>query len=181
MRAFLSVNLDPGLLGEISDIQERLKIIDGIKWVAPERMHITLQFLGEITQNQVIEIENALRRPAGQLSPFSISFRGIGAFPNVKKPRVIWLGIEEGKSKLRDIHKMIQDNLSFFEKDTRFSPHVTLGRSKKDARLVSDETVFSADISCRNKQYVDRFYLMKSTLYPSGPVYKPLKEIFLNQ
>ena len=183
MRTFLSVNLDSDVLSEVSEIQRRLKLksVDGIRWVAPERMHITLKFLGEVTQDQVIELEKSLHRPARRLSPFYISFRGIGAFPNPKKPRILWLGIEEGRVELQEIHKMIKDNLPFLAKDTQFTPHLTLGRSKNNAHLTLKDDLFSAEISCRNKLHVDRFYLMKSTLCPTGPVYEPLKKFFLNQ
>ncbi len=180
MRAFLSVNLDEKLRQEVGWIQNQLKKIEGFRWVNPERMHITLKFLGEITDSQVLELETALQPPPHKLQPFYISFQGIGAFPGEKNPRVLWLGVDQGAEELRKIHAFIQNKLPFqVKKEKRFQPHLTLARRKKNEPLAMDRGVFSENISCANWQYIDRFFLMKSTLHASGPVYQPVKEFFL--
>ncbi len=179
LRAFFAVNLETRILAEIREIQNRFRHLEGIRWVHPERMHITLAFLGEIEEDRVDRLSRALAGPAGKLTAFSLSFRGAGVFPNLKNPRVLWLGVDEGKKELRQIHALIQEALPYKERERRFSPHVTLGRRKKNAGLHLDAGLLSDEISCPGKQWVDRFHLMKSTLPPAGPVYESLQEYFL--
>ncbi len=179
LRAFFAVNLEPRIVEEIREIQNRFRHLEGIRWVHPERMHITLTFLGEIEQNRVDQLSRVLAEPAREVAAFSLSFRGAGVFPNLKNPRVLWLGVDEGREELRQIHALIQEALSYKERDRRFSPHVTLGRRKKNADLHLDAGLLSDEIFCPGKQRVDRFHLMKSTLQPAGPIYEPLQEFFL--
>lgn len=181
MRAFFAVNLDAEVLAEIDAIQNSFKHIEGIRWVAPAKMHITLQFLGEITRQRAEEIAAILSGPAHELPPFALSFRGTGVFPHPKDPRVLWLGIDEGRKELQRLYGLLRDLLPPAGKEASFRPHVTLGRRRKNTRLTLPAEILSREVACRNRQYVDRFALMRSHLYATGPVYETVETFFLKK
>ena len=192
MRTFLAINLDHIVKEDLMKIQEELKgRIKGIRWVNPQLLHITLKFLGETDNEQVEMMENPLRELAKKTASFRVSLARLGAFPSSTKPRVIWIGTGEGTAELgslakgigeifKDLHPSFNGNAARIRNE-KFRPHLTIGRRNKNKVFDAEPLIFKERWECRNRLYVDSFYLMKSILRPTGPLYIPLQEFLLNK
>lgn len=184
VRTFIAIKLTPEIISNISGVQEELKksVIE-VKWVKPENIHLTLKFLGHITPEELEKVKLATRETLKPFAPFEVSVSGLGAFPKIEYPRVIWVGIDKGKKELTKIASRIEENLAKigFAKEKRgFSPHLTLGRIKSlkgGERLI--ETFTKLKASNLGSMRVTKISIMKSELKPLGPVYTSLEEIDL--
>jgi 2'-5' RNA ligase len=181
MRCFLAIRLSQSLKNELGSFQEKLrnKGIKGFRWVNPELLHITLKFLGDLTPGQISLLEKPLQELAGKTASFYLSLKGLGAFPHKKRPRVLWYGIKDGAAEVIHLSMGIENitkqiKLPLQQKPKEITPHLTIGRQKNTAPFPFE--IFEQEWECKNRLYVDRFFLVKSTLYPSGPQYTPLKD-----
>jgi 2'-5' RNA ligase len=176
IRTFIAVELPERFIPEIERIESVLKA-PGIKLVEPKLVHITLKFLGDITEDKVEQIVSALS--GINCEPFEARIRGVGVFPKPSYIRVIWLGSE---GNFDTLHKEAERVLSpfKFEKDRNFSPHATLARVKmpgeKSELLEKIKKLEKLDLGTMK---VDSISLKKSTLTPNGPIYETLREINL--
>jgi 2'-5' RNA ligase len=180
IRTFIAVNLDQGIRARIGEAEQDFKI-KGIKLVEPELIHVTLKFLGYVDEGRIDEIAAALKKV--EVLPFTAHIRSIGGFPNERSPRVIWIGAEPGES-FTELNRQVEDRMAGigFERESRFKPHVTIGRVKFPDQeqkqrlpgLFEKYRNFEA-----GSMIVDRIYIMKSTLSPKGPKYEALREIVL--
>ena len=172
MRIFVAIEVsDKNVLNSIHKIQTELNI--KAKPVELHNMHFTVQFLGEVSEEMVGKISDALN--SIEFSSFSISFASIGVFPKPNSPRVIWIGTDDGVNKLEKLAEKIRSKLSHlgFSPDKKFKPHVTIFRVKnKIEDLPSKLEKFS---SCSfGKQLVSEIKLKKSELTSTGPIYTDL-------
>ena len=172
MRIFVAIEVsDKNVLNSIHKIQTELNI--KAKPVELHNMHFTVQFLGEVSEEMVGKISDALN--SIEFSSFSISFASIGVFPKPNSPRVIWIGTDDGVNKLEKLAELIRSKLSHlgFSPDKKFKPHVTIFRVKnKIEDLPSKLEKFS---SCSfGKQLVSEIKLKKSELTSTGPIYTDL-------
>ena len=172
MRIFVAIEVsDKNVLNSIHKIQTELNI--KAKPVELHNMHFTVQFLGEVSEEMVGKISDALN--SIEFSSFPISFASIGVFPKPNSPRVIWIGTDDGVNKLEKLAEMIRSKLSHlgFSPDKKFKPHVTIFRVKnKIEDLPSKLEKFS---SCSfGKQLVSEIKLKKSELTSTGPIYTDL-------
>jgi len=180
VRAFISIDIeDQGLLTRISHIQSQIDWRAAkIKLVEIQNIHITLRFLGDTSLSRIEEIRSRLCDIA--LSPFAVRIEGVGAFPSVRRPNVIWVGVAENRDRINQIKSAIDQRLAElgYSLDRRFHPHATIAR----VRAVHDrERVVSNLESLRNESVgtmvVTCFRMKKSTLTPSGPIYDTLWSI----
>src|SRR3989339_1295186 len=127
MRTFIAIEVSDEVKKAAGEfVAELKKQRANISWVKKENVHITLKFLGEIDERKILLIEDVLKSCAEKKKPFEIEIKDCGGFPNLHKPRVIWIGITEGSQELKDIANCIDSKLSNlgFEKETRaFKPH----------------------------------------------------------
>ncbi|RJS78720.1 RNA 2',3'-cyclic phosphodiesterase [Candidatus Bathyarchaeota archaeon] len=180
VRSFIAFDInDDEVLSKITDLQKFL-IETGadLKLVEPKNIHITVRFLGNIRLGMVEKIYEVMKNVA--FKPFNVRIHGIGAFPKLRYPRVLWAGITDGADKLRNIFNQLEPSLRGlgFAPDTRgFSPHLTIARVKSGRNKMKL-------IDCISK-YVDFNFgivraeclrLKKSQLTPKGPIYSTLKE-----
>ncbi len=186
MRAFIAIELPDELIEKLGVIQDKLieksfKTGD-ISWPKPENIHLTLKFLGDIDPEKVEEIQTALQKAAEDIPPFQLSAGGIGAFPDLKAPRIIWVGIKESEGLAR-LQKNIDARLveSGFEKENRpFQPHLTLCRIKShSAGRTIGKAAEALDHGGDTVFKIETFVLFKSELSPKGAKYSALKRIIL--
>ncbi len=185
MRCFIAISLPEELKAKISGIQEKLKAAGAdVSWTRPEGMHLTLKFFGEIEDKRIPKIEKALDAVVDGIPTFTLSVSGMGTFPDMRRPRVIWIGLKEDGGNLLRLQKGVEEELKktgFPSEDRRFTPHITLGRIRSNKntdkllRLIEEEKVEelgSFDVS--------GVHLIKSELKPAGAEYTELYSIILS-
>ena len=176
MRTFVAVEISSHeVISSIKKFQSEINI--NAKSVEPQNLHFTLQFLGEISEEISQKIKQALKTI--QFSSFKVNFKGIGAFPKMKFPRVIWIGTdEEGGNTLNDLAKKVENVLSplGFTSDKPFKSHITVFRIKNKIGDISKEMERFGTHEF-GSQEISNIKLKQSVLTPQGPVYSDLEEI----
>ncbi len=185
LRVFIAVDIDdPLILSRLERIKEAI-IATGVpmKPVETNNIHITLRFIGEIPRWRVEEIkEHVFSNLQGE--PFDITFKGIGAFPSISRPRVVWVGVSRGAEILKKYRDIIEDRLGelgFPRERQRFTPHATLARIKgsKNIRNLIKILQEYSDYEVGSMK-VKTIRLKKSILTRSGPIYETLWEAKLS-
>ena len=179
IRCFAAIEIPERIQALLVDVQNAFRPkIKKASWTKQGNFHLTLKFLGDVEDRNVNEITAALQKMAGSQTPFLIEIGGIGAFPNLARPRVLWVGLRQGTPLTVKLSRVINNEfVKFgFEKDTRFHPHFTLARLKNQVNLNTFINLFKEfEIIDGALLTVDKITLVKSELHPSGAVYTPLK------
>jgi len=141
-------------------------------------MHLTLKFLGDTEHDEIDAVDRALRRAARPVSPTACRVQGVGSFPHLRRPRVIWAGVEPEDESLAALHGQIDAELAelgFRREKRRFHPHVTLGRVKSGEakRALVEEVEAREDVGVGGFR-VEEFHLYESELTPGGARYTVL-------
>ncbi|MGH8104385.1 MAG: RNA 2',3'-cyclic phosphodiesterase [bacterium] len=148
-----------------------------VSWVAPENLHLTLHFFGEISERDADSLAAALEAAAADLQPFIMGYGEFGAFPSLNRPNVIWLGLRRGAVETEALKARLDDAIhganGAFD-DKRFHPHITLGRARDPHLYLPD---LKANV--QTEDAVNEVILMQSKLTPQGSHYTPLKRIGL--
>lgn len=182
MRLFLAVELDGAVCRAVAGVARDLRasfdafdvaVSGRVKWVDPRRVHLTLHFLGEVPAGVVPNLERVLREPLA-VSPFTVEFGGVGAFPATGPLRVLWLGCTTGGAELRALHRALGDRLAGLPLAIEaglFTPHVTIGRFRQPGRPELRSRLSSAATSRVGACNVASVTLFESRLSPGGPSY----------
>lgn len=189
LRLFVAVELPPEAVDALSRLIDGLRAAElrGIRPVAPESIHLTLKFLGNVDTNQVPDLTAALDALGPQAAPFTVELDGVGGFPDLGAPRVLWVGLAGDLEPLSALASLIEDACESlgFKRETRpFGPHLTVARmrdsaSREDRRGAG--TIFAALPWNGGAGFpVDSFRLIKSTLTPRGPIYEALHQVALS-
>jgi len=186
IRAFIALEIPPALQNIIAQHSAVLQkeAPHAVRWVAPVNIHLTLKFLGETSAASLQELVHALAAVTAQQPPFSISVGGFGVFPNPKRPRVLWIGIQ-APPELGHLSHAIETacaRLGYPAEEKPFNPHLTLGRVREDA----DQTrlrpaLQNYQIGQLGAINVESVTLFRSDLRPQGPSYTALAHIPLAQ
>jgi len=184
MRTFIAIELSDELKASLARVQSHLKCSDAdVKWVEKENIHLTLKFLGEITEDKAANIKTIMDKIGSSSKPFKISLKDIGAFPNTESPRIIWVGLNKGAEESAEITKRLEEELSKigFEFETRpFAAHLTIGRvrSLKNKEALKEKICSSSAsiFSTNNSQWIISLTLFQSTLTSKGSIYTKLHE-----
>jgi len=154
-----------------------------VRWVAEDALHLTLKFLGEVEPERVAPIGQALGGAVRKARPFALSLGGMGAFPSLAKPRVVWVGIERHPALelLANDVELALMGLSFEPELRPFSPHVTLGRAERSARPAAFKEFarLVGAVDYAGTTTVESVDLMQSTLGPQGASYAVLSRASL--
>lgn len=186
VRLFIAVEVeDHNTLRKIIEVKNRVSSCSSdldLKVVEDENLHITLRFIGEVSEGIVNDVVKVLGCVSG-LKKFSIRFRGLGAFPSIGRPRVIWLGVSEGAAQLKEVRDCIERGLrrlGFQAEREEFSPHLTLARVKEFKPSMCLSELFSelSDVDLGTSP-ITRVKLKKSVLTPRGPIYSDIFEVLL--
>jgi 2'-5' RNA ligase len=127
IRAFLAIRPTLDVIQGLLSAQAEL---DGagadVRWVSAEAVHLTIQFLGDVRESEIPQIESGLREQLGALAPFEIECRGLGTFPNQKRPRVVWVGLRgDGIHQVADAAETVLSPLGFPPEERDLTPHIT--------------------------------------------------------
>ena len=188
IRAFIAIELPEEVKAELSSVQGRLKPERHpyFKWVAADGIHLTLKFLGNIAQEKASPIAEAMAGAAQKASPFRLEVGGLGAFPNPRRPQVIWVAVGGEVEKLASLQRAIDLSLVAlgFSAETRpFTPHLTLGRLRERASVEERRRIGEALLVDEGEGVVPfevtEVNLMRSTLTPRGAIYNRLCSIQL--
>ena len=178
IRTFTAVPVPLAVTRPLADFAEEVGPEAGrIKWVDPASMHLTLLFLGDVDEGRGPEIEEALTRAAATSAPFTARLDEVGAFPDLERPRVVWVGVSEGSRNLQELKEAVDRELEplGFEPDRRsFHPHLTLGRVKDAGRRGAVAEAAAGWEVPGGSWTVDRVVLFQSTLTREGAVYEEL-------
>ena len=180
IRSFLAVDPPQEIIDAIGMIQDRLrKNIQGdIRWVRPQGIHLTLKFFGTISESDVANISRVVENTTSTIAPFTLGIKRVGAFPDVKRPRVLWLGMDGDVDTLILLQKEVDAELhkyGFEKEDRTFRPHLTLARIKDPRGVIG-----LAKIMVKRENYEAGSFsaaglnLFKSELTPKGAIYTKL-------
>lgn len=180
IRAFIAINISQEIEQRLrvisSDLQQSLRGIP-IRWVPVENIHLTLKFLGDVSIANLDLLKKMLEGEAAHHQPFEFSVGELGAFPSIRRPRVIWVSVQAPQelSALQNGIDAETARLGYPRDDRPFSPHLTLGRvsrgaTHEDARRIS-EALSSYKVGYIGAAQVNTVHLYRSDLKPSGAVY----------
>ena len=179
IRTFIAIELPDNIINAIGNMQKKIRRYGlKIRWVRPENVHITLKFLGDIDPEMIQSIESCLKKTCKENNPIQLLSKGIGIFPGLKRPRVLWAGIGGDTDILKKLQQSLDDHLSTtgIPKEKRpFKGHLTVGRfkghvdSKKLISVIKTFSTFETD-----PFYAEALTLYQSNLKPSGAVYSKL-------
>ena len=175
MRLYIAIDLSEQAKENIEKIKLELKGIQGVKPVSKENIHLTLKFLGEVSDNKAEDIARALSQV--KFKPFNISINKMGVFPNEQRIQVLWVDAEPAEP-LFELKKQIDASLPRLKDDHPFKSHITFARIKyiandSDKKKILDILRKSVE---KTSFLVNKFRLYKSDLQPTGPVYEVVKE-----
>ena len=187
MRLFIAIELNPSVveaarevIDELRGRAARLTPRPKITWSVPERLHVTVRFIGEADDTKAQAIRSAL---GAAIDPpvFDLSVEGVGAFPPKGPLRVVWAGLTGGRSALLDVERAVSHRLETLvaDEDRPYSPHLTLGRVKEPAGL--SRTVLLEGLATRTfgRVHVDAITLFESRLSPKGATHVPVQRTAL--
>lgn len=180
VRTFIAVEIDSPVRKQAKEVIQRLSKTDSeIRWVEPEHMHLTLKFLGDVSLTETNRICKMAAEAAEKIEPFELEMAIVGAFPNLQRPRTIWLGTDDGTDEMVKLQEAVEQSMKeigFRLESRRYQPHLTLGRVKrlgldvqKLTKLLENDADFGA-----GRTRVNKITVFSSELTRSGPIYASL-------
>ncbi|MBI5894023.1 MAG: RNA 2',3'-cyclic phosphodiesterase [Deltaproteobacteria bacterium] len=184
-RLFIAIELPDDIIKKLKVLQEQLRkdCKAKVSWSKPENTHLTLKFLGNVQEDVIDKINPCIENACNGISQFMLSAEGVGSFPNLNNPKVIWIGIKPHNDLLNNICERLEqglNNIGFEKEKRKFHPHLTLGRIRyadKDAGLKTG--IDKLKDFAIGEFMVKSIILFESELNPNGAVYTKLKEIKL--
>ena len=189
IRTFIAIELPESVRSALGQIQDQIRKGDyaSVKWVAPSSIHLTLKFLGDVDINMVQSLSEAISEASKGISPFHLNLEKSGAFPNLRNPRVIWVGLAGDIDTLGKLQQNIESALNplgFPPEGRRFSPHLTLGRVRDKASSHNKrnlgEAVSALKVASSSSFEVQSVSLMRSVLSREGAIYSCLASVILD-
>ena len=188
IRSFVAIELPEEVRDSLARLRGRLERKEHafVKWVDPGGIHLTLKFLGNILPKLVTEITRAIKESSEGISPFRLELSSLGAFPNLKQPRVVWVGICGEVDHLLRLQQNVDSaltSLGFAKEERPFTPHLTLARIKQGTSSTQiknfGELVMSNNFERGYSLEVRAVNLMRSQLTPQGAIYTRLSVVEL--
>jgi RNA 2',3'-cyclic 3'-phosphodiesterase len=180
LRTFIAVDLGKPLRDRCASLQEILgRTGADVKWVEVENLHVSLLFLGEVDEREITPLCRVVADGCGERSGFSMSVVTVGCFPNPRRPRVVWVGVGEGKAELVELHDALEPPLlalgCYRREERRYTPHVTLGRVRSGRAGDQLAAALKRHANWQaGRTEVREVQVLSSELTPQGPVYTVL-------
>ena len=179
VRSFIAIDIPLSLRHLLENLQSDLKKADvDVRWVRPEGIHLTLKFLGSIEKKEVEKISQILESLAAEWRPFELNFHGMGCFPGLRAPRVVWVGLNRGGESIRSLQHAIEEKLAgegFAREERSFTPHLTIGRvrSQRGKGVLIQTIERKKDITIGGF-WTREIIFFRSELRPTGAIYTKL-------
>ena len=179
MRCFVAVELSEEIKGRLVELQRRCALLDrSVRWTGPEQMHLTLKFLGEVSDADIASVAETMSSVAARQSPITFLVRGVGCFPPGGAVRIFWVGVEESSGTLARLQAYCEESfarLGFARERRSYTPHLTIGRIKDASHSLHIRDVARRELSFEaGRQRVDELVLFQSVLSDAGAMYVPL-------
>jgi 2'-5' RNA ligase len=182
IRVFVGFFTSPVVVEKSHRLREEASPFIHGKWTQPQNLHITLQFIGEVDRETLSLLLKTTQEVANSFRPFRITYRGLGVFPHMRRPRILWVGVDAGAGTLKRLAKLVEianKKVPNIRPDTKpFHPHVTICRMRR----VNDRKLRFLMRKYQNfvfgEELVTKIALIKSTLTPEGPIYSPIEEFY---
>ncbi len=188
LRVFLAVELSLDLCRKVSEFQQQLQnFLPHVNWVRPESIHLTLKFLGNVDASMVDQVLTALEPIGKSQPPFTLEIQGLGVFPHVRRPRILWIGCTGDIPALLNLVSGVEgalDPLDFPSEEKPYVPHLTLARIKHDNSQVGKVLTHSGLLEQPQNLGilpVARITLFRSNVTTIGVEYIPLWAVPLNE
>jgi 2'-5' RNA ligase len=184
MRTFIAIPLTAECISMLEKAQEKLRSFNSdVRWVSVSSIHLTLKFLGEIDPETLPEMTELLQKESGDEHEFGLELDGLGGFPNLRNPRVLWCGIDGDVERLMSLQKKVEaacERLGFLPENREFHPHLTLGRvqGKRNLQPLLDYIRIAAGLQCSFT--ATEFHIYRSVLSPRGARYSVLETVRLS-
>lgn len=184
IRAFVAIEIEKEIKNKLSKFLNQLKETDAdVKWVTPENIHLTLKFIGNIEEIILPTLHKIINDATSSLSFFNMSIENVGAFPTLKKPRIIFVSAQDKGNNLLKIYERLDKGLEALgiKRESRnYVGHITLGRTRSQkniSKLIN--ALNSGAVHSFGQEKVNYISLMQSELTPKGPIYTRLKDFIL--
>jgi 2'-5' RNA ligase len=181
VRTFIAVELTSELRKPLVALLRALPRTREVKWCTEQQLHVTLKFLGEVSDAQIARVCAAAAAASAAITPFRLRVSGLGCFPSPRNPRVLWCGVEDPTGGCQQWVRQADplfDELGFKPEGRAFTPHITLGRSRSAAgSAVMREVMEAAEPPCTPEMLVDHVVVFESRLLPGGAQYYPLATV----
>lgn len=182
IRAFIAFELPEKTILSIRRVQEGLKTCKfKIRWVKPENIHLTLKFLGNIHVSAIEKIKGALFEAVKGFKPIPLSVKGIGSFPGIRRPRVVWMGLGGGREILAQFQIRVDkemERLGYSREKRPFKGHLTFGRVKSRVDPIKFSTALIKHSTFESETFfAESVILFQSELKPEGAVYTKLADV----
>ncbi|NOX38064.1 MAG: RNA 2',3'-cyclic phosphodiesterase [Calditrichaeota bacterium] len=186
IRTFIAIKISPELMQHCAALIDELKTLPAaVKWVKPETIHLTLKFLGNITRDQLEQVQQVVESVVRGEGAFELESAELGAFPSLDRPRVFWVGLAgNGQQQLMALQKKLESALAqigFPEEARPFKPHLTLGRVKSSRQLTQVIGKIKSTAFPNIAFPVKEVLIMRSELRPDGARYSVLKSFPLQE
>ena len=184
-RTFIAIELNQDIRARLVALQRSLATAaPDVKWVEPENLHVTLLFLGEVDDRELPAVCRAVQDAVAAQPAFPLTVRSAGCFPNVRRPRVLWVGIAQGLHEVVAIHDAVESPLlalgCYRHEDRRYTPHVTLGRRRSEGPAAAlGRALAQHQDWLAGETTVAAVHVMASQLTPHGPAYMVLSRAHL--
>ena len=190
IRCFIAIALADHARAELDRLQGRLRETlppNTVRWTSPKNIHLTLHFLGDVAEDRLDDIRRTLSDMATSHTPFSLNLSNLGCFPNIRRPRIVWVGLSGETDLLVSLHRELGGRLKRaigFQPESRpYAPHLTIGRVKKGiAQQQLRQLGQSLEHEIQGVGHlallpVEGVHFIRSDLKPDGPVYTTLAHV----
>lgn len=185
VRTFIAVEVDRAMGSRLTALQQALaRSGDDVKWVEPDSLHLTLLFLGDVDERELPAVCRAVAAVCARRPPFLLALQGVGCFPTLRRPRVVWAGVGTGSAELIALHDALEPPLldlgCYRREERQYTPHLTLGRVKADGRTDRLTQAIEKQAGWQGGECeVGEVLVMSSQLTPQGPIYSILSTAVL--
>ncbi len=182
LRTFLALPLDETIIEKLVEVQRSLASAGArVRWVKPENLHLTIKFLGDVTDEQLSDVCQAAEESARRVEPFKFSVVRVESVPPTGAMRMVWVGIDEQTGRLEKLHELLEESyaaMGFSKENRSFRPHLTLGRVKGGRNVKQlREAVSEIEETDFGIASVNKLIVFSSKLTPDGPVYSPMATV----